>query len=111
MQFYTEGADSSPLAGNNQIIGFSGMTNTENVSNTVLVDNWIINSRAVNSLRAFYSLNKYVIDNKYQGHFLPDLGSTAPVGGNVFSPPQFGPLAALRLWLMGVSRSPGKFLD
>ena len=89
MFFYAPGTDQTPVAGGNQIVGFSGMTNTENQMNVVLSDNWTVNSRAVNSVRGFYTNNKFVIANQFNGPFLSDLGSTAPEGGNIFSPPQF----------------------
>jgi hypothetical protein len=89
MYFNTPGTEIAPLVGGNQIIGYSGMTNTENQANVVLADNWIVNDRAVNSTRLFYSQNKYVIANQYSNHFLADLGSTAGEGGRIFAPPQF----------------------
>ena len=89
MFFYAPGTDQTPTAGGNQILGYSGMTNTENQMNIVLSDNWTVNSRAVNSVRGFYTNNKFVISNQFNGPFLSDLGSTAPEGGNIFSPPQF----------------------
>ena len=89
MYFYTPGNDVTPLAGGNQIVGYSGMTSVETLTNIVLADNWTVNSSAVNSVRAFYTNNKYVINNQFNGPFLSDLGSAAPEGGNTFSPPQF----------------------
>jgi len=89
MFFSTSGNNPDPLAGGNQVIGFSGMVDSENVTNVVLADNWTINNRAVNSSRIFYTNNKYLIGNQYSGHFLADLGSTAPEGGTIYSPPQF----------------------
>ena len=89
MYFNTQGTEVTPLAGTNQIIGYSGMTNTENQANVVLADNWTVNDRAVNSVRLFYTQNKYVIANQYGGHFLADLGSTAAEGGPIFAPPKF----------------------
>ncbi len=87
--FNTQGTELTPLAGTNQIVGYSGMINVENQANVVLADNWTVNDRAVNSIRLFYTQNKYVIDNQFQGHFLADLGSTAGEGGAVFAPPKF----------------------
>ena len=89
MYFNTQGTELTPLAGTNQIIGYSGMTNVENQANIVLADNWTVNSRAVNSVRLFYTQNKYVIANQYQGHFLADLGSKAGEGGAIFAPAKF----------------------
>lgn len=89
MYFNTQGTEITPLAGTNQIIGYSGMVNTENQANIVLADNWTVNDRAVNSVRLFYTQNKYVIANQYDGHFLADLGSTAAEGGTIFAPPKF----------------------
>lgn len=89
MLFYTSGNDQEPLAGGNEIIGFSGMVEAENLMNVVVADNWTINSSAVNSFRGFYTNNKFVIGNQYTGRFLTDLGSTAPEGGTVYSPPEF----------------------
>lgn len=89
MYFNTQGTEVTPLAGSNQIIGYSGMINVENQANVVLADNWAVNDRAVNSVRLFYTQNKYVIGNQYEDHFLADLGSTAGEGGNIFAPPKF----------------------
>jgi hypothetical protein len=89
MFFYTTGNQQAPLNGGNQIIGFSGSLQTETLMNVVLADNWTINNSAINSLRAFYTDNHYLVDNQYQGRFLADLGSTAPEGDAVYSPPQF----------------------
>lgn len=89
MYFNTQGNSVDPLAGGNDLIGYSGMIDTENQTNAVLADNWTINDRTVNSARLFYTLNKYLIDNLHQGQFLADLGSEAPEGGSVYSPPQF----------------------
>jgi hypothetical protein len=88
MYFNAQGSDTAPLAGGNQIIGYSGMINDENQANGVLADTWMMNARAVNSARLFFSQNKYVIANQYQGHFLADLGSTAGEGGDIFAPPK-----------------------
>lgn len=89
MAFYTEGNDENPTAGGNNIIGYSGITDNAIQMNGVIADNWTINDRAVNSLRLFYADNKFVDNNQIPGHFLADLGSTAPEGGIVFAPPQF----------------------
>ncbi len=89
MVFYTTGSFIDPLPGGNQIVGFASMVNQEKLINTVLADNWTVNDRAVNSLRGFYTNNKYVLSNGIQGHFLQDLGSTAPPAGTVYGPPQF----------------------
>lgn len=89
MTFYTHGSFNDPLPGGNQVIGFASMLNTEDLQNSVFADNWTINNRAVNSLRLFYSNNKYVLSNGIPGHFLQDLGSTAPPAGNIYAPPQF----------------------
>jgi hypothetical protein len=88
MGFLAEGTQDDPLAGGNQIIGYTGMINRENQSNAVLADTWTMNARAVNSARLFFSQNHYKIANKYQGHFLADLGSQAGEGGPVYAPPK-----------------------
>ena len=88
MFFNTQGSQVAPTAGGNQIIGYSGMINTENQANIVLADVWTVNDRTVNTVRAFYTQNKYVIGNQYNNHFLADLGSTAPEGGVIFAPPK-----------------------
>lgn len=89
MYFQTVGDDVAPLAGGNQIVGYSGMTETENLFNGVVADTWTVNARAVNSFRGFYTLNKYVIDNQYGDHFLANLGSQAHEGGAIAAPPKF----------------------
>jgi len=89
MTFYTTGTYNDPTAGGNQVYSFATMLNEEKLINSVLADNWVINDRAVNSIRAFYTNNKYVLNNGIQGHFLQDLGSTAPPAGSVYGPPQF----------------------
>jgi hypothetical protein len=88
MGFLAKGDEIAPLAGGNQIIGYSGMINRESQSNAVLADTWTINARAVNSARLFYTQNHYVIANQYQGHFLADLGSKAAEGGPRYAPPK-----------------------
>ncbi len=89
MFFNTQGSQTSPTAGGNQIIGYSGMINQENQANIVLADIWALTERTVNTLRGFYTQNKYTIANQYTNHFLADLGSTAPEGGVIFAPPKF----------------------
>lgn len=89
MYFNTQGTQIAPLTGGNQIVGYSGMTQSENQANAVLADTWTVSSKLVNSFRAFYTQNKYVIANLYQGHFLADLGSQAGEGGPSYAPPKF----------------------
>ncbi len=78
MYFNNQGTALDPLAGGNQIVGYSGMIETETQENGVLADSWTVNQNTVNSFRAFYTDNKYVIANQIAGHFLADLGSFAP---------------------------------
>ncbi len=94
--FNSNAGNGDPTAGGNQIVGipgslqaYSGMVNTENQLNTILADNWTINDRTVNQLHGFYSQNRYIIANQIPNRLLADLGSTAPEGGSVVSPPKF----------------------
>ena len=88
MYFNNQGTALDPLAGGNQIVGYSGMVETETQENGVLADTWAVSQNTVNSFRAFYTDNKYVIANQIPGHFLADLGSTAGEGGPIFAPPK-----------------------
>jgi hypothetical protein len=89
MYFNDQGTQLAPAAGGNQILGYSGMTQTENQIDGVGADTWALNSHAVNTLRGFYVDNKYVIANLHQGQFLADLGSKAGEGGAIAAPPKF----------------------
>jgi hypothetical protein len=89
MFFNSQGTQVSPNAGGNQILGYSGMTQTENQINGVLADTWTVSERMVNTFRAFYTDNKYVIANLHNNQFLANLGSAAGEGGPVYAPPQF----------------------
>ena len=88
MYFNDQGTQIAPGAGGNQILAYSGMTQTENQINGVLADTWTLSSRTVNTLHAFYTDNKYVIANQYGNHFLADLGSNAGEGGPIAAPPK-----------------------
>ena len=88
MYFNNQGTQISPGAGGNQILTYSGMTQSENQINGVVADTWTVNERLVNTLRLFYTDNKYVIANLFTGRFLKDLGSNAGEGGPIFAPPK-----------------------
>lgn len=95
--FNAVGTTQDPTAGGNQIIGipgvlpgFSAMSEYENQVNAILADDWTLTERTVNSVRGYYTSNRYIIGNSIPGHFLADLGSGAPEGGTIFSPPRFG---------------------
>lgn len=89
MYFQTVGDDTAPFTGGNQIKGYSGMSETENLFNGVVADTWTVSPRAVNSFRGFYTLNKYIIANLHNDQFLVNLGSNAPEGGAIAAPPKF----------------------
>lgn len=88
MYFNNQGTQIAPGAGGNQILAFSGMTQTEDQINGVVADTWTLSERTVNTLRAFYTDNKYVIANQHSNHFLADLGSNAGEGGPIAAPPK-----------------------
>jgi len=90
MYFQTMGDAIDPLAtSTNQIVGYGGMKQHEDVLNGVLADNWTISNQTVNSIRLFYTQNRYIISNEFTHQFLADLGSNAPEGGVVYAPPRF----------------------
>jgi hypothetical protein len=88
MFFNNQGTQVAPATGGNQILTYSGMTQSANQINGVLADTWTPSERLVNTLRLFYTNNKYVIDNLYPGNLLPLLGSNAQAGGPIAAPPR-----------------------
>lgn len=84
--FNTRGTNVQPNAGGNQIFGYSGMQNYENVVNAVVADTWTISAHVLNTFRGFYTQNRYIIDNLYAGHNLSDFGSQIPIGAPVAAP-------------------------
>ncbi len=88
MFFNDQGVTLAPTTGGNQVIGYSGMTQTENQIDGVVADTWTLSERTVNTFRAFYVDNKYVLANEFSNHFLADLGSKAGEGGPIAAPPK-----------------------
>jgi hypothetical protein len=83
----------------NQILSYAGMQNYEGQYNGVVNHTWLISPTKVNNLRLFYTLNHYIISNIYGNqHFLPELGSQAPMGGNYNAQPLF---SITGFWAMG----------
>ncbi|HEU5232778.1 MAG TPA: TonB-dependent receptor [Terriglobales bacterium] len=99
--FESRGTSLNPTATGNQILSYAGMQNYEGQYNAVVNDTWLVSSTKVNDLRLFYSLNHYIISNIYGNqHFLPDLGSQAPMGGNYNAVPFF---TITGYWAMGTN--------
>lgn len=87
--FKTRGTVPSPNAGGNQIFGYAGMLNVENVWNIVLADSWTISPRTFNTIRPFYTQNRYRISSLHPENTFQSLGSQASAGGPIYGPPQF----------------------
>jgi hypothetical protein len=103
MYFQSRGTASSPTAGGNQILNYSGMQSYEGQYNAVISDIWTISPAKVNSVRAYYSLNHYIVDNIYQNqHLLSDLGSQAAMGSNHSTQPRFN---IAGYWQMGSTQT------
>jgi hypothetical protein len=105
--FESRGTSNDPVgsagASPNQILSYAGMQNYEGQYNGVVNDTWLISPTKVNNLRLFYTMNHYIIGNIYgTQHFLPDLGSQAPMGGNYNAQPLF---SITGFWAMGTSNA------
>jgi hypothetical protein len=103
MFFMSRGTSNNPSAGGNQILSYAGMTNYEGQYNAVATDTWMVSPTKINTLRLFYTLNHYIIANIYgDQHFLPELGSEAPMGGNYNAQPYF---TVTGYWTMGTNNA------
>lgn len=103
MFFISRGTSNNPAAGGNQILTYAGMTNYEGQYNGVATDTWMVSPTKINTLRLFYTLNHYIISNIYgDEHFLPDLGSEAPMGSNYNAQPYF---TVSGYWTMGTNNA------
>lgn len=101
--FESRGASLNPTATGNQILSYAGMQNYEGQYNAIVSDTWLVSPTKVNNFRAFYSLNHYIISNIYgNSHFLPELGSQAPMGGNYNAQPFF---SITGYWTMGTNNA------
>ena len=89
MYFNDQGTTIAPATGGNQILGYSGMTQTEDQIDGVVADTWTVNNHLVNTLRVFYVDNKYVLANLHTNQFFANLGSNAGEGGSAVAPPRF----------------------
>jgi hypothetical protein len=99
--FESRGMSLNPTSTGNQILSYAGMQNYEGQYNAIASDTWLVSPTKVNNLRLFYSLNHYIISNIYGNqHFLPELGSQAPMGGNYNAVPFF---SVTGYWTMGTN--------
>ncbi len=88
MLYYSRGNDTTPNSAGNQVLGYSGATDTEQQFNIVAADIWTLSDRTVNSFRAFASRNHYTIFNEYN-QSIQGFGSQLQPGGTVAAPSAF----------------------
>jgi Carboxypeptidase regulatory-like domain len=102
MYFTSKGTGSSPTAGGNDILAFSGVSDFNRQINGVLSDTWTISPTVINSVRAIYMLNHNILGNIFSGNDLPALGSLAPEGSTFTTQPQ---VTITGYWDMGSGSS------
>lgn len=86
--FIHRGLAMTPTAGSNEIMDYSGTTQTNGQTNVALNDAWTLSPTKLNNLGLFFTLNHTLLGNIYNKYFLNQLGSQIQEGAVVQTQPE-----------------------